>query len=91
MTELYRPVLAPLPLLLWKTPPGLELILAQEGIAHEVDPRRASLRVPARPVRALRRPAGPRRQPRSRCSPTSMSRSTSTCSAATSRSTRSRR
>src|SRR5690242_10443011 len=35
MSELYRPVLAPLPLLLWKTPPGLELILGQEGIAHE--------------------------------------------------------
>ncbi len=36
MSDLYRPVLAPLPLLLWRTPPGLELILAQEGIAHEV-------------------------------------------------------
>ena len=36
MSSLYRPVLAPLPLLLWKTPPGLELILAQEGIAFEV-------------------------------------------------------
>ncbi len=35
MSELYRPLLAPLPLLLWRTPPGLELILAQEGIAHE--------------------------------------------------------
>src|SRR4051812_44294573 len=35
MSEVYRSVLAPLPLLLWKTPPGLELILAQEGIAHE--------------------------------------------------------
>ncbi len=36
MSELYRPTLAPLPLLLWRTPPGLELILTQEGIAHEV-------------------------------------------------------
>ena len=36
MSDLYRPVLAPLPLLLWRTPPGLELILAQEGIAYEV-------------------------------------------------------
>ncbi|MGC8638615.1 MAG: hypothetical protein ACP5XB_01910 [Isosphaeraceae bacterium] len=36
MSSLYRPVLAPLPFLLWKTPPGLELILAQEGIAFEV-------------------------------------------------------
>lgn len=36
MSSLYHPVLAPLPLLLWKTPPGLELILAQEGIAFEV-------------------------------------------------------
>jgi hypothetical protein len=35
MSDVYRSVLAPLPLLLWKTPPGLELILAQEGIAHE--------------------------------------------------------
>jgi hypothetical protein len=35
MSDCYLPVLAPLPLLLWKTPPGLELILAQEGIAHE--------------------------------------------------------
>jgi hypothetical protein len=33
--ELYSPVLASLPLLLWKTPPGLELILAQEGVAFE--------------------------------------------------------
>ncbi len=36
MSDLYRPVLATLPLLLWRTPPGLELILNQEGIAHEV-------------------------------------------------------
>jgi hypothetical protein len=36
MSDSYRPALAPLPLLLWKTPPGLELILDQEGIAHEV-------------------------------------------------------
>jgi hypothetical protein len=36
MSDSYRPALAPLPLLLWKTPPGLELILAQEGIAHEL-------------------------------------------------------
>ena len=35
MSDLYRPVLAPLPLLLWRTPPALELILTQEGIAHE--------------------------------------------------------
>jgi peptidoglycan/xylan/chitin deacetylase (PgdA/CDA1 family) len=33
--ELYSPMLASLPLLLWKTPPGLELILAQEGVAFE--------------------------------------------------------
>src|SRR3954466_8668200 len=36
MCDHYRAILAPLPLLLWKTPPGLELILQQEGIAHEV-------------------------------------------------------
>jgi peptidoglycan/xylan/chitin deacetylase (PgdA/CDA1 family) len=36
MSSFHRPVLAPLPLLLWKTPPGLELILAQEGLAYEV-------------------------------------------------------
>jgi hypothetical protein len=35
MSDLYRPILAPLPLLLWKTPPGLELILGQEGIPYE--------------------------------------------------------
>ncbi len=31
----YERELPELPLLLWKTPPGLELILAQEGIAYE--------------------------------------------------------
>jgi len=36
MSEHSRAALAPLPLLLWRTPPGLELILSQEGIAHEV-------------------------------------------------------
>src|SRR3954452_15632199 len=36
MSDVYRAVLAPLPLLLWRTPPGLELILQQEGVAHEV-------------------------------------------------------
>jgi len=36
VTELYSPLLASLPLLLWKTPPGLELILAQEGVAFEI-------------------------------------------------------
>jgi hypothetical protein len=35
MSDLYHPVPASLPLLLWRTPPGLELILTQEGIAHE--------------------------------------------------------
>jgi len=35
VTELYSPMLASLPLLLWKPPPGLELILAQEGVAFE--------------------------------------------------------
>jgi hypothetical protein len=35
MSDVYRAILAPLPLLLWKTPPGLELILGQEGIAYE--------------------------------------------------------
>jgi hypothetical protein len=28
--------LAQLPLLLWRTPPGLQLVLAQEGVAHEI-------------------------------------------------------
>ncbi len=36
MTELYSPLLASFPLLLWKTPPGLELILGQEGVAFEI-------------------------------------------------------
>ena len=35
MSEIFGLSLAPLPLLLWKTPPGLEMILAQEGIAFE--------------------------------------------------------
>ncbi len=46
MTELYSSILASLPLLLWRTPPGLELILAQEGIAYETvrDPHLFSFR-----------------------------------------------
>ena len=35
MTELSTHRLASLPLLLWKTPPGLELILGQEGVPFE--------------------------------------------------------
>ncbi len=35
MSELYSSLEAWYPLLLWKTPPGLELILAQEGVAFE--------------------------------------------------------
>jgi hypothetical protein len=44
--DLYSPMLASLPLLLWKTPPGLELILAQEGVAFEIvkDSHRFALR-----------------------------------------------
>ena len=48
MTELYSPMLASLPLLLWKTPPGLELILAQEGIAVRDGQGCSSLRHSAR-------------------------------------------
>jgi hypothetical protein len=36
MNDLASPILASLPLLLWRTPPGLELILAQEGVPFEV-------------------------------------------------------
>src|SRR5262249_55572694 len=36
VTEAYSPRLAWLPLLLWKTPPGLELILGQDGVAFEM-------------------------------------------------------
>ena len=36
MNELYSQRLPALPLLLWKTPPGLELILAQEGVPFEI-------------------------------------------------------
>ncbi|HZW32987.1 MAG TPA: hypothetical protein VFF52_19890 [Isosphaeraceae bacterium] len=32
MTDRYPPILPLLPLMLWRTPPGLELILAQEGV-----------------------------------------------------------
>src|SRR5262245_42772912 len=35
MSEHYTPLQASLPLLLWRTPPGLELILAQEGVPFE--------------------------------------------------------
>ncbi|WP_165251410.1 hypothetical protein [Paludisphaera soli] len=35
MSEILGPNAAALPFLLWKTPPGLELILGQEGIAYE--------------------------------------------------------
>ncbi len=35
MNDRYKPILASLPLLLWRTPPGLELILAQEGVPFE--------------------------------------------------------
>jgi peptidoglycan/xylan/chitin deacetylase (PgdA/CDA1 family) len=35
MSEIHPARLAALPLLLWKTPPGLELILAQEGMGFE--------------------------------------------------------
>jgi hypothetical protein len=44
--DLYSPMLASLPLLLWKTPPGLELILAQEGVPFETveDPHRFAFR-----------------------------------------------
>jgi hypothetical protein len=46
MTELCSHRLASLPLLLWKTPPGLELILAQEGVPYETvkDPHPFSFR-----------------------------------------------
>jgi hypothetical protein len=46
MTELHSPILASLPLLLWKAPPGLELILAQEGVPFETvrDPHPLSFR-----------------------------------------------
>jgi peptidoglycan/xylan/chitin deacetylase (PgdA/CDA1 family) len=36
VNDLYSPILASLPLLLWRTPPGLELILSQEGVPFEV-------------------------------------------------------
>ena len=36
MNRHYTPTPAALPLLLWKTPPGLELILGQEGVPYEV-------------------------------------------------------
>lgn len=35
MSEFHRQSLSSLPLLLWRPPPGLELILAQEGVAFE--------------------------------------------------------
>ena len=46
MTELHSRTLASLPLLLWKTPPGLALVLAQEGVPFETvkDPHPYSFR-----------------------------------------------
>lgn len=46
MSRLYAPIPASLPLLLWKTPPGLEQLLAQEGVPFEVvrDPHPLVLR-----------------------------------------------
>jgi peptidoglycan/xylan/chitin deacetylase (PgdA/CDA1 family) len=46
VNHIYTPIPAALPLLLWKTPPGLELILAQEGVPYEVvqDPHPLILR-----------------------------------------------
>ena len=46
MTERYSPLLASLPLLLWRTPPGLELALSQEGVPFETvrDPHPLSFR-----------------------------------------------
>jgi hypothetical protein len=46
VSELYTRRLASLPLLLWKTPPGLALILAQEGVPFEIvkDPHPLSFR-----------------------------------------------
>src|SRR5262249_26527220 len=35
VTERFPPPLAALPLLLWRTPPGLELVLAQEGVPFQ--------------------------------------------------------
>ena len=55
VTELYSQRLASLPLLLWKTPPGLELILAQEGVPFETVKDPHPLVVPGGAVRALRR------------------------------------
>ncbi len=47
MSELSGSTLPPLPLVLWKTPPGLELILAQEGVPFEIarDPHPLAFRV----------------------------------------------
>ena len=45
-----------LPLLLWRTPPGLELILAQEGVPFEMVRDAHPLVVSRRPVRPVRRP-----------------------------------
>ena len=36
MNHRYTPIPAALPLLLWETPPGLERILAQEGVPYEL-------------------------------------------------------
>ena len=57
-----------LPLLLWKTPPGLELILAQEGVPFETVKDAHPFVVPGGPVCPVRRPAVPPGSTRSRSS-----------------------
>ncbi len=57
MTQFYISQLPVLPLLLWETPPGLDLILAQEDPLLSRPVRRYPMAASAWPLRALRRPA----------------------------------
>ena len=90
VTELYSPMLASLPLLLWKTPPGLELILAQEGVAFETVKDPHPFVVPRRAVRPVRRPRGFARFAARPCGPGSRRDRHRRLCGAGSRSTRSR-
>ena len=74
--------LPPLPLMLWETPPGLELALAQEGVPFVKVREPHPLAFRAGSVRAVRRPEGRRRLKVRAClSRQTTPRSTSTSSA----------
>ena len=80
------PTLPALPLLLWETPPGLELILAQEGVAASQGPRPAPAGLPRRAGSCSTTAAGsPRRRSAPRSTPEHVADRRRRCSAASER------